>query len=365
MVTVALMVSAEGAPACDPLAQDADVSCIETALVARAEAGDAAGSFAMLREIRERRSDASDCYLLAHRIGEAAARAADASLAAIENDPSAGMCSGGYFYGAAGALDLARIGDDVAIRNACARGPLAQRIGCAKGIGSRLHHETGANITLAFDRCDDGASVGSVGPMSAGVWRDACYEGVMHDALMPLHLSVAADPSLHGVTKETAPAFCEAFDDGDRRDACRLGAWPLFADTLTSGEAIRAYCDPMAAERQSSCRAKMYRVLGWRFPDDMARIAGICESASAESLQCYDEASKEFIRNIGMQTALMLCQYRQHGSQDECVRIIADNGRLFATAGSVEREQLCKGLAPEASYACLSVTNEPGIPEVQ
>jgi hypothetical protein len=283
-----------------------------------------------------------DCYLIAHRIGEVVAGREDWRVS-LSEDPSGGMCSGGYAYGLA-AAGITRRPSDLVSAETCEGLPPSVSAGCLKALGSAYHHATSADVGRAFDACDDLAQ-GS--PNSARV-RELCYEGVIHDALMPLHPGVAADPTLHGVTRDSSEGFCHALGDALRVDTCLIGRWALYADDLVDAESIKRFCSHVSNKGQARCFERMYRSIGWRFADEPARVRAACVGFSdAES--CLIDAAASVVRERGIVAALALCD------DASCGERVSGLAGAFARVGTSARAALCSGVPEAYRTRCLSL----------
>lgn len=311
-------------------------------------------------------SDYFYCHVLGHNLAaKETAKDPNQWTSVVARCP-AGMCSNGCLHGAAQERFRAESLSDEEVLSLipqlseiCEQGHGRDYTGleqasCYHSLGHLAMYITGADIRTATDVCDQIAK-----KESGDDYTQTCYEGAYMQIFQPL------EPEDFALVKDIAPTssvgaktYCNEFS-GEYRAACYRESWPLYRESLSTGEGVERFCS-LVADSVSirRCFNAMFYVLTAQFNFDSSKIVSLCESFSEKrKAQCFANAASRFIETDYrlVKDALRLCEIaKDHGVGDRCYDELLFYSTFNFHKGSDAFNALCSALPEPWKTKCFN-----------
>jgi len=265
-------------------------------------------TFAVTRIIQEKKGNYWYCHVLAHELAENEVAKDPSQLTNVLSRCPVNMCANGCLHGAfqeryrnetpadkeldalVDSLSEACVGVDGRAFTQVEKGS------CAHAVGHLMIYATDADTVQSLALCDRLSL--SENPDIRKNMSYLCYRGVFMQLFQPLDITdETLVEGLAPVGPEGVATYCAAFD-GERKEACRGEAWPLFIGELrASADGAHRFCTyaktPIETYR---CYETVFYILAAQFNLDEERISAMCDQFTGNRRgQCYGNSASRFL----------------------------------------------------------------------
>lgn len=323
-------------------------------------------AFSVTQIVQDQDSSFPYCHVLGHKLASIETAKNPENWKSVVARCPYGTCSNGCVHGAfqekyRGDVLTGQTFNEAKkeFENICESSPTYNLTGLAQGscyhaLGHLLMYITGANINKSVATCDE------LGKKKDG--RDfsgLCYDGAFMQIFQPLDTDDKSLIKNIVPEKENVYSFCSHFT-GEKKNSCWTESWPMFLDTLKTGQGLLSFCSKLNSRGKTECISDLLYIMPIQFRFNYESIHKYCLTFTQPfQSQCFAMTASRILeidsRNV--KKTIDYCGTLDDENRKACFDKIVTDSSFDFDIKSPEFKELCSSLPMPWSGQCIQNDN--------